>query len=98
MVRRIRIVVMMEAPACDFVDERNIYFLFSNVDEIMGKRGPATWMNGYPVGVSRAVSTSPIQKQKVTSMIHPSTPLRTTVHIMERGRVREASLSSSASG
>lgn len=39
MVRRIRIVVMMEAPACDFVDDRNIYFLFSNVDEIMVSEG-----------------------------------------------------------
>jgi hypothetical protein len=38
MVTRIRIVVMMEAPACDFVD-RNIYFLFSNVDEKMASGG-----------------------------------------------------------
>jgi len=35
MVIRIRIAVKMEAPACDFVDDRNIYFLFSNVDEIV---------------------------------------------------------------
>jgi hypothetical protein len=39
MVTRIRIAVMMEAPACDFVDDRNIYFLFSNVDEIMVSGG-----------------------------------------------------------
>lgn len=39
MVTRIRIAVMMEAPACDFVDDRNIYFLFSNVDEMMVSGG-----------------------------------------------------------
>jgi hypothetical protein len=47
-VRRIRIVVMTEAPAWDFVDERNIYFLFSNVDELMVSRASYLykWISG----------------------------------------------------
>jgi hypothetical protein len=48
MVRKIRIVVIMEAPACDFVDDRNIYFRFSSVDEIMasGASYLYKWISG----------------------------------------------------
>jgi hypothetical protein len=53
------------------------------------------WMWGCPVGVMMALSTSPRQKQKVTSMRKPKLLLTTAVQIMARGSVCEASFSSS---
>ena len=53
------------------------------------------WTNGMTSGLERMVSTSPRQKQNVTNITKPREPLMTTVHIIARGNVREASLISS---
>ena len=53
------------------------------------------WTNGMTSGLARMVSTSPKQKQKVTNITNPILPLITTVDIIARGSVIEASLISS---
>jgi hypothetical protein len=53
------------------------------------------WTNGMTFGLERMVSTSPRQKQNVTNITKPREPLMTTVHIIARGNVIEASLISS---
>lgn len=54
-----------------------------------------TWTKGIMSGFERIVSTSPRQKQNVTSMPKPRVPLRIAVHIIARGKTVEASLISS---
>jgi hypothetical protein len=53
------------------------------------------WTNGITSGLERIVFTFPRQKQYVTSIMNPIQPLITTVDIIARGKVREASLISS---
>jgi hypothetical protein len=54
------------------------------------------WMKGWPVGVCRtSVTLVPRQKQNVMSMMNPSELLTTAVQTMARGRVCDASRSSS---
>jgi hypothetical protein len=45
------------------------------------------WMCGCPVGELMALSTSPRQKQKVTSMRNPRLLFTAAVQIIARGRV-----------
>ena len=54
-----------------------------------------TWMKGIISGFDKIFSTSPRQKQKVTSITKPREPFNAAVHIMAKGSVREASLISS---
>lgn len=53
-------------------------------------------MNGYFVGVVNRLLMSPNVKQMVMTMMKPMIPLMITPDIMERGRVTDASLISSA--
>ena len=55
-----------------------------------------TCTNGITSGFERMLSTSPRQKQNVISITYPRIPLINTVHIMARGRTKDASLISSA--
>lgn len=59
-------------------------------------KGRLTSMKGYPVAESSAVSGSPSIIMKVMIMTKPMPPLTYAVHIIALGRLREASLSSSA--
>jgi hypothetical protein len=52
-------------------------------------------MWGWPVAVARTLATSPRQKEKVMSIIRPNELLTMAVQIIARGRVCDASLSSS---
>jgi hypothetical protein len=54
------------------------------------------WINGCPVGVARTASISPIVKMRVTAIKNAKLAFKTTDHIMDLGRVIEASLISSA--
>jgi hypothetical protein len=53
-------------------------------------------MNGYPVGVLKALSTSPMQNKMARIMAKLSAPLRNMVKNMLRGTLIDASLTSSA--
>ena len=53
------------------------------------------WTNGMTFGFDRMVPTSPKQKQNVTSIAKPRSPLMMMVHIIARGSVMEASWISS---